>query len=55
MQNALERHQQMANLPRNAEFRIIKGAVHISTLEQPDAVNAVLQGFLRSIGVNTEQ
>jgi 3-oxoadipate enol-lactonase len=37
----------MASLIRNAEFRIIPGAGHIPCVEKPDAVAAVVSGFLR--------
>lgn len=37
----------MANLITNAEFRIIPDAAHIPCVEQPDAVSALIGGFLR--------
>jgi 3-oxoadipate enol-lactonase len=39
----------MANLIRNAEFRIIPDAGHIPCVEQPDAVASLIGGFLRNI------
>ncbi|MEM7464196.1 MAG: alpha/beta fold hydrolase [Pseudomonadota bacterium] len=42
----LERHQEMAGLMPNAELEIVSGAGHITTLENPDAVNAALRNWL---------
>ena len=42
-----EQHEEMAELLPNASFEIIDDCGHLSTLEQPDAVNALLQDWLR--------
>lgn len=41
-----ERHREMAALCPDAELVIVEGAGHISTLEQPEAVNAALASWL---------
>lgn len=40
------RHQAMAHLNRHADLRIIAGAGHLSTLEQPASVNAATELWL---------
>lgn len=45
-----EQHEEMAELLPNASFEIIDDCGHLSTLEQPDAVNALLQDWLRATG-----
>lgn len=42
-----EQHEEMAELLPNASFEIIDDCGHLSTIEQPDAVNALLQDWLR--------
>ena len=39
----------MAEAMPNARYSIIDGAGHLPTLEDPDAVNAVLEDFLDSV------
>lgn len=41
-----ERHREMAGLMRRAELRLIRDAGHISTLENPHAVNDALSSWL---------
>ncbi len=41
-----ERHQAMAALLPNATLEIVSGAGHITTLEQPDAINCLIDAFL---------
>ena len=41
-----ERHRAMADLCRQAELHIVSGAGHISTLEQPEEVNRLMDRFL---------
>jgi 3-oxoadipate enol-lactonase len=41
--------QPMAAAIPNAEYKIIPNAGHMSPLEQPDAVNAVIESFLASL------
>ncbi len=41
-----ERHQAMAALLPNATLEIVPGAGHITTLEQPDAINRLVDAFL---------
>ena len=41
-----ERHREMVNLLPDAELEIVPGAGHISTLENPDAVNTALRNWL---------
>ena len=40
------RHREMVGLMPDAELEIVPGAGHITTLENPDAVNAALQNWL---------
>lgn len=42
----VKRHEFMADLMPQAELKIIAGAGHIPTLEQPEAVNALLRGWM---------
>lgn len=42
-----DQHEEMADLLPNASFEIIDDCGHLSTIEQPDAVNALLQGWIR--------
>jgi 3-oxoadipate enol-lactonase len=42
--------REMANLIRNAEFRIVPNAGHIPCVEQPKAVADLIGGFLRNAG-----
>lgn len=42
-----EQHEEMADLLPNASFEIIDDCGHLSTIEQPDAVNALLQDWIR--------
>ena len=39
----------MAEAMPNARYSVIDGAGHLPTLEDPDAVNAVLEDFLDSV------
>jgi pimeloyl-ACP methyl ester carboxylesterase len=41
--------QEIAKSVPNAEFKIIPQAGHMAPLEQPEAVNAAIAGFLRRI------
>lgn len=42
-----EQHEEMADLLPNASFEIIDDCGHLSTIEQPNAVNALLQDWIR--------
>lgn len=41
-----ERHREIAGLLPDAELEVVPGAGHISTLENPDAVNAAMRNWL---------
>ena len=43
-----DRHELMHGLIKGSDFKIIEGAGHLPTLEQPDAVNAALKTWLDS-------
>ncbi len=44
----VERHEEMAALVRGARLLVVEGAGHLTTLEQPQAVNAALERWLAS-------
>ena len=41
--------QQMARAVPNAQFTVIEHAGHMAPLEQPDAVNAAIESFLKRL------
>jgi pimeloyl-ACP methyl ester carboxylesterase len=46
----LDRHQEMADLIPGAALVVIEDCGHLSAIEQPEAVNAALRGWLRGAG-----
>ena len=45
----VERHQLMHDLLPNSSLRIIEGAGHLPTLEQPDDTTSALSGWLKEL------